>query len=461
MSLSSPVNQTPGAVARLRALVEERLGGDLPLASGAFWIFCARVVGAGSSYLAQVLLARWLGADQYGVFVYGWLWLSMVGIVAPLGADAAVQRLLPAHRGGEDWAKFWGAFWFGFLLVGLSGLGLGALGYVLADQFGALLGEVYRPVLMIAALALPFWALNEQFLGVGRAVGWPLAAYTPYFVLMPLLLVASAGVLLLLGWAPDSITAMSAGLAACVLTFVISLALILPRARAAFPKAKPDVTPRPWFGLAFSLLLVTGSQVLLESTDVVVIGAFMAPEHVAVYFAALRTAGLMGFVYFAVAGFAVPRFAMLHASGDSEAMHQFVRQATRLIFWPSVAAALGLLALGKLFLGLFGDDFADGYGLMAVLMAGFLFKAAIGPVDQLLGVSGSHRLVAMVLVATALLNVALNITLIPVNGTYGAALATVISIMVSNTVLAVAMVRRLGIRPFLLEKPSRAAGAAE
>lgn len=97
--------------------------------------------------------------------------------------------------------------------------------------------------------------------------------------------------------------------------------------------------------------------------------------------------------------------------------------------------------------------FADGYGIMALLMVGFLLKAAIGPVDQLLAVSGSPRLVAVVLPCTALLNVALNVALIPIFGSSGAARATVLSIAASNGLLAVVMYRRFGVGPFVLDRP--------
>lgn len=459
MTVETTVSRVPSWMARGLAALEQRLGGHMPLASGAFWIFLIRVAGAGTSYFAQVGLARWIGVDHYGVFVYGWLWLAMVGIVAPLGADGAVQRLLPTHFVEKDWARFWGAFWYGFLLVGLSGLCLAGLGYELAHGYGALIGEAYRPVLLIAALALPFWALNEQLLAVGRALGWPVAAYTPFFVLIPLFLVVGAWALLGAGWPADAETVMWAGWSGCVLTFLISAALILPRALRRFPIRKPSVEPGAWLGLSFSLLLVTGSQVLLESTDVVVLGIFLAPEDVAVYFAAMRTTGLMGFVFYAVTGFCVPAFARLHASGDRAAIQAFMRRITQLVFWPTLAAAVVLLAAGKLLLGLFGASFTGGYAIMVILMLRFLLQAAVGPIDQLLAVSGSHRFVATVLSLAAVLNVALNVALIPPFGVYGAAAATVLSVALANAVLAVVMYRRFEALPLFLGRGSRAFSA--
>ncbi|MGI9384949.1 MAG: polysaccharide biosynthesis C-terminal domain-containing protein [Methyloligellaceae bacterium] len=452
MTLETTVSRVPGWMVRVLAVLERRLGGHMPMASGAFWIFLIRVAGAGTSYIAQVALARWIGVEHYGVFVYGWLWLAMVGIVAPLGADGAVQRLLPTHLVEKDWARFWGAFWYGFLLVGLSGLCLAGLGYGLADGYGALIGEAYRPVLMIAALALPFWAFNEQLLAVGRALGWPIAAYTPFFVLIPFFLLVGAWILLGAGWPADAETVMWAGWSSCVFTFLISAVVVLPRALHRFPRRKPTAEPGPWLGLSFSLLLVTGSQVLLESTDVVVLGIFLAPEDVAVYFAALRTTGLMGFVFYAVTGFCVPAFARLHASGDRAAIQAFMLRITQLVFWPTLVAAVGLLVTGEFLLSLFGASFTGGYAIMVILMVRFLLQAAVGPIDQLLAVSGSHRFVATVLSLTAVLNVALNVALIPPFGVYGAAAATVLSVALANAVLALTMYRRFGVLPLFLNR---------
>ena len=67
-------------------------------------------------------------------------------------------------------------------VVGLSGLAMAAVGYGLAGAFGALIGEAYRPVLIVAALALPFWAMNtvyKWFFAIGFAgIGLSILQYS-------------------------------------------------------------------------------------------------------------------------------------------------------------------------------------------------------------------------------------------------------------------------------------------
>ncbi|MGH6740089.1 MAG: flippase, partial [Bradyrhizobium sp.] len=38
-------------------------------------IFIIRVLSAGLAYLSQILLARWMGGSDYGIYVYVWTWV--------------------------------------------------------------------------------------------------------------------------------------------------------------------------------------------------------------------------------------------------------------------------------------------------------------------------------------------------------------------------------------------------
>ena len=42
-------------------------------------IFLIRVVSAAMAYFAQILLARWMGGSDYGVYVYVWTWVLLLG----------------------------------------------------------------------------------------------------------------------------------------------------------------------------------------------------------------------------------------------------------------------------------------------------------------------------------------------------------------------------------------------
>src|ERR1700753_3459882 len=61
-------------------------------------IFVIRVLSAGLAYLSQILLARWMGGSDYGVYVYVWTWLLLLGSMMDFGISASAQKIIPEYR---------------------------------------------------------------------------------------------------------------------------------------------------------------------------------------------------------------------------------------------------------------------------------------------------------------------------------------------------------------------------
>jgi O-antigen/teichoic acid export membrane protein len=63
--------------------------------------------------------------------------------------------------------------------------------------------------------------------------------------------------------------------------------------------------------VAFPIFLIEGFYFMLTNADVIIVGLYLPPEKVAVYFAAAKTMALVHFVYFAVKAAAAQRFSGL------------------------------------------------------------------------------------------------------------------------------------------------------
>ncbi len=150
-----------------------------------------------------------------------------------------------------------------------------------------------------------------------------------------------------------------------------------------------------------------------------VVGFYLSPEQVAVYFAAAKTIALVQFVYFSVKAASGPRFSGIMASGNRRDLAVFAGEMVRWSFWPSLVVGLCVLLAGKLLLGLFGPAFVDGYGIMAVLFVGILAKGTVGPGESLLTMAGEQKRCVGIYAVALVTNVALNIILIPLLGLYG------------------------------------------
>ena len=58
-------------------------------------IFIIRVLSAALAYLAQILLARWMGGSDYGVYVYVWIWVLLLGSLLDFGIAVSAQKIIP------------------------------------------------------------------------------------------------------------------------------------------------------------------------------------------------------------------------------------------------------------------------------------------------------------------------------------------------------------------------------
>ena len=59
--------------------------------------FLIRVASAALVFLSQILLARWMGSFEFGIYVYVWTWVLLLGELADLGLASAAQRFIPEY----------------------------------------------------------------------------------------------------------------------------------------------------------------------------------------------------------------------------------------------------------------------------------------------------------------------------------------------------------------------------
>jgi O-antigen/teichoic acid export membrane protein len=241
----------------------------------------------------------------------------------------------------------------------------------------------------------------------------------------------------------EATTAAGAAIVATWLAGAIQTLLLNRRLEGTVTQGERQYTFKPWILAALPLLVMTGSDLTLQSADVLIVSRYMTPTDVAIYFAAAKTMALIMFVHYAVGSAVANRYAALHARGDKEALRSFVRDAVHWTFWPSLAAAILLLALGLPLLWLFGPQFVEGYPVMLILVVGFLFRSSMGPAEFLLNMLGEHKVCAAVLFVTAMLNIALNLVLVPAFGLLGAATATSLALVAAALTNYVVVGRRL------------------
>jgi len=407
--------------------------------------FSVRVASAALLYLTQILLARWMGSFDYGVYVFVWTWVLVLGGLAPLGLNLAIIRHLPEHTERGEFALARGLLRGSRLLTLTLGSIIAAIGIAVLTTFDGLLADHYLLPAYLGMVAIPMFCLTDMQDGIGRAQSWMAVALVPPYILRPLLLLLGMAMAHEIGLPTTAATAAAAAVGATWTTAVVQALIIHWRLPKNLKSGERNYAYKPWLITSLPLSVMIASDLALQNVDILVISGFMSPVDVGIYFAAAKTMSLIMFVHYAVGSAVANRFAKLNARGDQSALQDLVKDSVNWTFWPSLLSALAILALGKPLLWLFGPGFEDGYPVMMILVAGFMIRSSFGPVEFMLNMLGQQKMCAGILVISAVATIVLNFALVPIYGMIGAAVATSISLALAPILHAIVARRSLGL----------------
>jgi len=408
-------------------------------------IFVIRIVSAALAYLAQILLARWMGGADYGIYVYVWIWVLLLGSLLDFGIAVSAQKIIPEYRTRGATALLRGFLaggrWLTLTTSSVAALLLAGLVRLLSPW----LDPASITPLYIGCLTLPAFVVANTQDGIARSYDWMRLGLMPQFIVRQALIIGFTAGTMALGFQLGATAAMLAS-AAAVWVAMIGQMIVLNRRLASEVVPGPKTyDPRGWLAVSLPILLVEGFYLLLTYTDVLMLQQFRSSEEVGIYFAVVKTLALVSFIHYAMSATTAHRFSEYHATGDHARLAAYVAHAIKWTFWPSLAATLALLAMGKPLLWLFGPQFTSGYGIMFVAAIGLVVRAAIGPVERLLNMVGQQNACALAYALSFALNAALCLALIPPFGGYGAAAATSIALTFETVLLFWIVRRRLGL----------------
>jgi O-antigen/teichoic acid export membrane protein len=438
-----------GVIARVKAMLADRSDSRLAqLVAGN--VFLVRVGSALLALVTQVLLARWMGRFEFGIYIYVWTWVLMIGALSDVGLSSAARRFIPEYIELKAFDRLRGFLagsrWLAFGIATAIGIA-GALGVTLLapwlDHFAII-------PLYLACATIPIYGLVQAQAGIAQTYDWPNLALMPFYIIRQLTITILMGAVYLFGAPTDAVTAM---IVAVITTWVVTVGqmfVLNRRLKDKVPAGPKRYEVKTWLATSMPIFVVEGFYLLLTYVDILALEHFRSPDDVAVYYAGARLLAIVAFVYFAIAGATTHKFTEYHVAGDKARLASFFAETVRWTFWPSLLACVLILAFGRPLLALFGAGFERGYGVMFILAIGMLARAAIGPAERLLNMLGERKACAFVYAAAFAINLCLCVILIPRIGIEGAGVATSTAIVAESIMLYLVAKRRLGLHVFIL-----------
>ena len=392
-----------------------------------------------------ILLARLLGVASYGAYAYAMTWVKVLIVPVILGLGRLLVRNVAVYETQQNWALLNGLLRWSNFVVAVLAIGIALLMTLIAPWL--LKGEPEAIfTFQIAMLLLPILALTRLRQAVLRGLHRVVIGQLPEAVIQPVVYIV------LIGFSYISLrdnfnapTAVSLNIAASAVAFFVGVVLLRKYLPLAVKQASPGYAAGEWIRTTLPLLVVSSMRIATTRMDTLLLGALQGTAEVGIYAAALRAAELISFALLAANAALDPTIASLYAKRDMKRLQRVITRSARLVFLISLPVGLGFILFGHWFLWLFGPKFVVGQMALAILSVGQILNTSMGPAASLLVMTGHERDVAMSMAAGAILNVVFNLTLIPLWGINGAAMANVVGLMIWNLMLVVLVYKRLDI----------------
>ncbi len=443
MSASAPLpNSTPATTVDL---VSAARSGAVSLLGSA----AAAVAGL----VLNVVIGRGLGATASGTFFVVVAVLTVAGTVGKLGADTGLVRALSRARTLNRTHDVRRTVLVAVVPSVAAGGLLAAAVFVLAGPIGAAIdgdagtiADLLRQSAPFVLLAGPTMVLAAALRGFGSIVGFTLVQNVLVPGLRPLL----AAVVIAAGFG------VGAALLMWNLPFVlgVAVAVVLVARRGARIEREPGSEPRrPTGEIAGEFWRFSGPravaavlEIALVWGDVLLVAALASPTEAGIYAAASRfiTTGTLAEAALRIA--MAPQVTRLLAIGDLAGTSRLCATATQwtvLLSWPLY---LCLALYGPFVLALFGPEFTSGSVALAILSVAMLVVTAAGNNQTVLLMSGLAGRQMGNKAAALVLNIGLNLLLVPEWGMVGAAVAWGAAMVLDCGLALVQVRRRIGVR---------------
>jgi O-antigen/teichoic acid export membrane protein len=401
------------------------------IAKGAGIVFIGTLIGRAFGYGSRIVIARFLGASDYGLISLGFAALTMAAALAAIGLPAGVTRYISFYKGKEDKERIKGTI----ISAIKMNLPISVI-FALLLFFGADWISIHifhdanlTQVLRIFAIAVPFLVLAQNLLSA--TVGFQEMRYQVYTenIFKEPLKLGAIVILVALGF---GVTGAAWGwtIAIVLMPFVAFYFL----EKKVFPifnsKIKAIPVERELFSFSWPLIFVGIAGMAMGFMDTLMLGYFCTSYEVGIYNAALPTAMLIRMPLAAFGVVFMPVITELYSRERYDDLSDTYSAVTKWILSLAFPVFL-LMALfsDEIIKILFGAEYVIGAEALAILAFGFFISAVLAQASNILNAFGRTKITMGCYLTGSVANFCLNLYLIPIFGVNGAAVATAASLV--------------------------------
>lgn len=395
--------------------------------SGGVLVFGAKVIGVFCGFLTTIVLARLLTPDSYGKVVLVIAIINLVQLGSKLGISSGTIRKVPEYE--NEQSKFRGVVRASVRLGLIAGI-VGAVAVFISAP--TLATEVFgdsslRVLLQIAAISIPFVVVGKIVISIARGMrdARPHAYINQIFE--PLSRLLFIFILVIAGF--QTIGAIIGHISASIAAGILGI-FVMYRLLPSW-ETPPERMDREVLLYSIPLLAVNGMSFVLANTDTFMLGYFLTSDRIGIYNVSFQLRNSMNIIFMTIGFILPPQLTRLEKEDKRGKMDELYKLISKWI----LLLVLPLFVLFFFFPEfiiefLFGQKYVGGSNVLRALALGALFESATGVTRSALIALNKNKIVMFTTGLGSIVNIILNIVLIPEYGILGAALASTVSFAV-------------------------------
>jgi O-antigen/teichoic acid export membrane protein len=434
------------------------------LVKSSFLVFIGLVISKLLTYAYRVIIARYYGVEIYGVYSLALVCAGWFIAFASLGLSEGCLRYFALYSEKKNLKASRYLMRLSLVFLTASSIVAGLLLFFFSEKIAV--GIFHSPDLTIflqwLSLAVPLTILALPFI-MGMRAYERIGAYTGiYSILQNILKVILIVAFILLGIKGSS-SILASHLIALGGVLLVSYIYVRTKISELFvgqilENKKRGSLMKEIFSYSGPMLFYSILVSLLYWIDSLSLGYYKTPLEVGLYNAAVPLALLLTLAPELFNQLFSPMMTRHYASNRVELAKQLIKQVSKWILAINIPIGIILLVYPKVVLNiLFGSAFIAAAPALQILAISNIY-ASIGLISAtFVSATGRSRLVLMNMVIAAVVNFALNSVFVPMptvfgmanaNGLVGAAFATLISIIILNTLFIYQTARIIKAFPF-------------
>lgn len=395
------------------------------IATNSSWLIGNTIFSMVIGVFITAIVARYFGAEKYGQFNYALSFTALFSTFSTLGLPMLTVKAIVDKEYEEGTILF-----TSMVIRSIGGLLLTIVGFIIIrllepnDKVVQILVLIMSITMIIKALAaIEYWMEAHQKAKVSSIIRMALYIVT---VLLKLVVVFTGG-----------------NLYHYAMVYLIDAVIVGTALVFAYFRIREDISPwRFDFKYAKEILLkswyliISGLMgTLYMRIDQVMLGHMMSNKtELGVYSAAVAVSGMWYFVPLAVIGSFKPVI-MQRKKTDEVSYLKTMQMLYCLIAWMSILFSVGILLFSKLIIAiLYGPEFSEAASILSISIWAGTFAVLGSARSVWLITEGLQRYTMVYTVFGFIVNLVLNLILIPKIGAYGAAVATLVAQFMANIV---------------------------